>query len=217
MSIQCIAWVFKQPVKPSSLKFVLVAMADCANEKDDMRCWPSVDHLCETTSQDRKTVLANIATLVKMGWLVETQERKGRTKQVKVYKLCLPEINNTKSGTVRVIPDVIHKESRFSHERVPKTDGKESRKRDTEPLLESLNESAKAGAEKKCERNPESHQAETLPYDWQSYAENLGINVDHIFRSWKRFKSTSAYPWRRDRWHAWVDGEKTGKRSGGRL
>ncbi|MFC4275549.1 helix-turn-helix domain-containing protein [Achromobacter aloeverae] len=133
MSVEAISWALKQPIKPSSAKFVLVAIANCADGQDFI-AWPSMAYLTEATDQDRKTVLANVARLKEMGFLEDTGERKGSTKQVIVYRLKTPEIgtvkeaqkrNSTENGTVpktdiksTVFP---HKESQISHERVPKT------------------------------------------------------------------------------------------------
>jgi len=118
MSIAAISWVFKQEIKPSSLKFVLVALADCADTNGI--CWPSIDHITETTCQDRKTVIKSLDDLESRGWLVDTGKRMGRTNQVKVYRLTddffksAPTTDcgkGSENGTV--------KESRSSAETVP--------------------------------------------------------------------------------------------------
>lgn len=85
MSVEAIAWAFSQPIKHSTAKFVLVAMANHAD--GDMMCWPSLAHLCAQTSQDRKTVQANILRLRELGYIEDTGDRKGTTKQVIVYHL----------------------------------------------------------------------------------------------------------------------------------
>lgn len=133
MSVEALSWALRQPVQHSSAKFVLVVLADCA-DKLNGTAWPSMSHLCEATSQDRKTVIANIARLKEAGYIEDSGERKGSTKQVVVYRLKSPENgtvkesrkrNSPKSGTVpetdnnsTVFPA---KESRFSVETVPKT------------------------------------------------------------------------------------------------
>lgn len=127
MSIAAITWASKLAIKPSSVKFVLIAMADCANEQG--LCFPSIEHVCAFTSQDRKTVITAISRLEEMGYLRDIGERRGRTRQVKVY--CL---KNAEIGTVpdsepppksTVIPEnsavFPSKESRFSVETVPET------------------------------------------------------------------------------------------------
>lgn len=89
MSVEAISWAFQQPVPHASAKFVLVAMANHADA--DMRCWPSSAHLCSQTAQDRKTVQANLQRLREWGYIVDTGERRGVTKQVPVYQLKQPE------------------------------------------------------------------------------------------------------------------------------
>lgn len=90
MSVEAISWAFQQPIQHSSAKFVLVAMANHAGQ--DMLCWPSAAHLASQTSQDRKTVIANIGRLRELGYLEDTGERRGHTKSVVVFRLCTPKI-----------------------------------------------------------------------------------------------------------------------------
>lgn len=90
MSVEAISWAFSQPIKHSTAKFVLVAMANHAD--GDMMCWPSTAHLCQQTSQDRKTVLENMKRLREWGYLEDTGMRKGGTGSVPVYRLCSPKI-----------------------------------------------------------------------------------------------------------------------------
>lgn len=86
MSLQALVWAFAQNITPSSIKFVLVAMADCANVQDG-KIFPSVDFLCEKTSQDRKTIIDAIDTLEAIGYLIDTGDKTGKTAQIKIYKL----------------------------------------------------------------------------------------------------------------------------------
>lgn len=102
MSVEAISWAFQQPIQHSSAKFVLVAMANHAGQ--DMLCWPSAAHLASQTSQDRKTVQANLLRLREWGYLVDTGERRGTTKQVIVYQLKTPE--NGPVTTPRTTPEV---------------------------------------------------------------------------------------------------------------
>lgn len=69
--------------------------------------------------------------------------------------------------------------------------------------------------EKGCARgDDELHSEEILPSHWQDYAENKRIPDEQIFKSWKKFKGTSAMPWRLSRWKAWIDGERIGYAKG---
>jgi hypothetical protein len=133
MSVEAITWALKQPVKHSSAKFVLVALANCADGASG-RAWPSVAYLCEATSQDRKTVLANLKRLIDTGYIQDTGARMGSTKSVVVYQICSTEIGTTKQSQERdtsaneavpffpasstVFP---YKQSQNSLEAVPKT------------------------------------------------------------------------------------------------
>lgn len=96
MSFDAIRWALAQPVEKSSAKFLLVAMASCVNgDGSEMLCWPSVQHLADTTGQDRKTVIDGLRRLREAGFATDTGARKGVTGQVAVYRL-----NSPKTGTV---------------------------------------------------------------------------------------------------------------------
>lgn len=86
MSVEAISWALKQPVKHSSEKFVLVALANFANGHS-FECWPSVAYLCEATAQNRKTVIENIGRLITDGYISDTGSKKGRTGRIKTYIL----------------------------------------------------------------------------------------------------------------------------------
>lgn len=85
MSIAAIVWAFDQYIKPSAAKFVLVALSDNADHKG--MAWPSLKAIQEKTCLDRKTIIASLDYLEKIGTLLDTGERVGRTHQVKVYRL----------------------------------------------------------------------------------------------------------------------------------
>lgn len=89
MSNEAINWALAQPVRKSSTKFVLVAMANLAGT--DMTCWPSYRHLTSATAQDVKTVQIGLKRLREDGYITDTGDRKGSTGQVIVYRLNTPE------------------------------------------------------------------------------------------------------------------------------
>ena len=133
MSNEAINWALTRQIKHSTAKFVLVVMANCADAQDWL-AWPSVAHLSEATGQDRKTVIENIKRLISMGFITDTGERKGSTKQVPIYRLNESENGTVKesqkrdsseNGTVPKFPtnstEIPYKESRFSSVTVPKT------------------------------------------------------------------------------------------------
>jgi hypothetical protein len=150
MSIQAQTWAYAQPIKQSSVKFVLVTLANFASEHG--LCFPSIECICVQTALDRKTVISALATLQHDRYMIDTGERRGRTGQVKVYRLlCSPKhsengtlhendqpkpqrnegvmegdsAKHSENGTVPKSaakgPVFPRKGSRFSAERVPKT------------------------------------------------------------------------------------------------
>lgn len=120
MSSEALAWAFKQRIKPSSVKFTLVALCECANYQTG-RIFPSLVHLCQITGQDRKTIIANIGKLIEGGWIVETGERVGSTGQIKVYQAAIGTVPETEPSQKRNSSDF---------------PAKESQKRDTKPSKE---------------------------------------------------------------------------------
>ena len=85
MSVAAMTWVFSQDVRPSQVKFVLLAIADNANHLG--LAWPSLESICSKTSQDRKTVIAALDYLESLNLVRDTKERRGETGQIKVYEL----------------------------------------------------------------------------------------------------------------------------------
>ncbi|WP_426148748.1 helix-turn-helix domain-containing protein [Polaromonas sp. DSR2-3-2] len=123
MSISALTWALNEPIKQSSMKFVLVVFANCANDKTST-AWPSAVYVAEATAQDRKTVQANVKRLVELGYITDTGERKGRTKQVIVYRLNYPGFGPVQEDQKRVSskkPDFPFEEAHFSSETGPKT------------------------------------------------------------------------------------------------
>jgi hypothetical protein len=126
MSVEAITWALGQPIERSTAKFVLVAMANCAN--NEMECWPSIAYLAGATAQDRKTVQENMRRLAEAGYIEPTGEHRGTTNQIVVYRLVkdAQKRNTSENGTVpktdRKRPVFPTKEARFSAETGPKTD-----------------------------------------------------------------------------------------------
>lgn len=94
MSVEAITWALRQEAGHSSAKFVLVALANCADA--DGVCWPSIAYLCDTTEQNRKTVIDNLKRLREAGLIVQTGDMKGRTGLIPVYRLNVQ--TNPKTG-----------------------------------------------------------------------------------------------------------------------
>ena len=106
MSRAATNWAWGVEINRASLKLILLSLADRADENHC--CFPSIARLEKDTCLDKKTIQAGIAALIKQGLLIDTGERKGVTKRVKVLRLPVvyseenqPENGNiTKTGNV---------------------------------------------------------------------------------------------------------------------
>lgn len=137
VSIDYLNAAFKAEIKPSSLKFVLVSLADYANEEGE--AYPSVQTLCNKTCQDRKTVLSNLKKLVERGIIFDTGDRKGRTKQIPVFRLSIGTIKQSqKRDALSNSPEngTVPKTGQLKAGKSPENGTlKESQKRDIEPSV----------------------------------------------------------------------------------
>lgn len=136
MSVRAIQWALEAHVERATEKLVLIVLANYADEHGE--CYPSGARICEETCLNRKTVQAALRVLKANGFLTDTGERRGLTKQVIVYRLSL-----TKEAQKRASkrgPKTEQAQKRNStesgQERGPKTDIEEAQKRATEPLEE---------------------------------------------------------------------------------
>ncbi len=157
MSSEALAWAFKQDCKSSSVKFTLVALCECANYRTG-RITPSIEHICEITGQNRKTIINNIAELERQGVIADTGERVGRTKQIKVYQAAMGTVPKTEPSL-----------ERNSTEKVVK----QSQKRDTEPSREPSSPSEK-----------QTNKARVIPDDWRPSPFGLGTKSREVVDGW---------------------------------
>lgn len=92
MSIEAINWAFKQDIIPAARKFVLIALADAAD--DYGVCWPSYNHLARKTSLTRRAVINNIKALMDEGLIEKaTRIRANASDTSNAYRL--PIINGS--------------------------------------------------------------------------------------------------------------------------
>ncbi|EPH1241359.1 DnaT-like ssDNA-binding domain-containing protein [Escherichia coli] len=94
MSRHATDWAWETAPGSSSLKLILLSMADRADEYN--LCYPSIERLVKDTCLNKKTVQAGLISLMKMGLISDTGERKGATKRVRVFSL-----NITKNGNIK--------------------------------------------------------------------------------------------------------------------
>ena len=94
MSSEAVTWAFSVSVKPSGLKLTLLALAHYHHHQR-REAWASAAIVAAATDQNIKTVEANMAELERRGLIVDTGQRQGRTKRVKVYALALDALPKT--------------------------------------------------------------------------------------------------------------------------
>lgn len=71
MSVEAIAWAFSVQNLTSSMKLVLIALADNADQ--DFKCWPAVETISKKTCLSERAVHSNLVKLVDCGLLKKEQ------------------------------------------------------------------------------------------------------------------------------------------------
>lgn len=102
MSVDATRWAWAAPVKNSPQRLILLSLADRSGE--DHKCYPSNKRLADDTVLNLKTVQKAVNELIEMGLILDTGERKGNTKQVRVLQLIgvnSREYSEPKNGTVK--------------------------------------------------------------------------------------------------------------------
>ncbi|MFZ2996262.1 helix-turn-helix domain-containing protein [Sphingobium sp.] len=84
MNRRAVEWAAGQRVPRAADKLVLWGLAHHADLKT-FRAWPSIAALTAFTGMNRKQIIAGLDRLEASGRIIDTKERQGRTKQVKVY------------------------------------------------------------------------------------------------------------------------------------
>lgn len=98
MSIKYTSWAFDQDINSPGLKFVLVALCDCADHDGD--CFPKIETIAKMTGQHRKTISRHLKSLEKIGYITKKRTKKsnghfGRNNYEihKDKKICSPRDN----------------------------------------------------------------------------------------------------------------------------
>jgi len=135
MSWHAQAWAAEQRTGSASAKLVLLGLASLA---DANHCaFPSVAWLCGFSDLNRKTVILALARLEteEVGLICDTGRRVGRTKQVKVYQLCVDQaMRERRLAADPAALEAMPKTERFQKRNSSVLPSKQSRKRDTEPV-----------------------------------------------------------------------------------
>ncbi len=81
-------WAWQQHAGRPSDKLVLLALAMHANVKSGL-AWPSIAALSADTGMNRKQVIPALDRLEAAALIADSGQRQGRTRQIKVYRLCM--------------------------------------------------------------------------------------------------------------------------------
>lgn len=128
MSRAATDWAWGLEIKASQ-KLLMLSLADRADELHC--CYPSIQRLVKDTGMDRKTIGKWINQMIEDGFISDTGERKGKTKQVRVLRLNIDvkeaqKRNSTKFGN----------NTKNGHETSPILDNKRSQNWDAESVIE---------------------------------------------------------------------------------
>lgn len=202
MSRAATDWAWGLEIKASQ-KLLMLSLADRADELHC--CYPSIQRLVKDTGMDRKTIGKWINQMIEDGFISDTGERKGKTKQVRVLRLNIEvkeaqKRNSTKFGN----------NTKNGHETSPILDNKRSQNWDAESVIEPNIEptlSARgqfiSGAAKR--RIGISHNGE-IPFppafkpsaDHIAIASEKGINIETEllnFRDYHQARGTKLIDW----------------------
>lgn len=108
MSRTATNWAWGLQIKPATLKLILLALADRADENHC--CFPGISRLEKDTSLDKKTIQSGINALIEKGVITDTGIRKGITRRIRVLRLAIQatepnEPNNGHIAEASAIPN----------------------------------------------------------------------------------------------------------------
>lgn len=83
MSVEAMAWAFKQEIDDAQTKLVLLALCDHADE--DGLCWPSQERLAKKAACSHDTAARRLLALEKLGFI----QRRRRARQNTIYRILL--------------------------------------------------------------------------------------------------------------------------------
>jgi pyocin large subunit-like protein len=100
-----VIWAGQQRGLRPTHKIALWAYADRANDQTGL-CWPSAAWVADFTGLDVKTVKKSLKALKAANLIADSGERKGKTKQVIVYRLAMKAPASAKSVSAASAPRV---------------------------------------------------------------------------------------------------------------
>jgi hypothetical protein len=187
MSFDALAWAARcNPGSPAK-KLVLLSLAECAG-REDCEAFPSIKAIAEFSSLNRKTIIAALDALEASGFIVDTGSKRGRTGQIKVYRLTLETIPKTEP---------------FQKRNSSVSSAKESQKRDTELVREPVSNKKARAQSLSSDWQPQPFidgQCKQVVASWSST--DLAAQVEH-FTSHHQAKGSTFVDWQAA-WRTWV-------------
>lgn len=101
MGVNAIRWGREQQAGKASRKAVLMALCDY-QQGHALEVYVSVATLVAWTELDRKTVMASLKSLQESGLIIDTGLRKGRTRQIPVFRLALVDSQTREDDAAEV-------------------------------------------------------------------------------------------------------------------
>lgn len=163
MSWETQSWAATQRPGSASAKLVLLGLASCA---DANHCaYPSIDWLCEFSDLNRKTVISALQRLEDgaSALIEDTGERRGRTRQVKVYRLKAATVYRASSLHTDPAAETGPKPERSRKRNSSGFSRKQSQNWDTEPIREPIPPSLPNGRETPAAVFDDQEQGKALP------------------------------------------------------
>jgi hypothetical protein len=110
VSFDALSWAAKcNPGSPAK-KLVLLALAECA-QRENNTAFPSIAAIAEFSSLNRKTIILALDQLEADGFIVDTGEKVGRTKQIKVYHLSVNSYAAVRRAECHYVYRLTHRET----------------------------------------------------------------------------------------------------------
>lgn len=188
MSIQAVAWAIEARVGSPTLKCILMAVANYANEEG--RCWPSQERLAHDTEMTERSVRDGLKKLEEQGFIIRSARYANGSRRVDMiqlsYRKSLPVGHEQDTNIDGFIPENDDVHTGKSQQFIPEG-------RSGEPLLEpSENHQSSSGKPDKPSSNSGKGKVVRFEYPgefemwWAEYPRHKGVSKIDAYKEWKK-------------------------------